>query len=118
MGDYDYRILYKNSEDIDTEIVLNEYEIKPALARTVHSSQGLQFPVVIYVGKNGNRLDLNINYTAYSRAKDKLYLLGFIDCFNGDNVREKVKKNTFINLHYMERINLYLNNILNKYILY
>ena len=105
LGDYDYRILYKNSEDIDTEIVLNEYEIKPALARTVHSSQGLQFPVVIYVGKNDNRLDLNINYTAYSRAKDKLYLLGFIDCFNGDNVREKSEeRNTFINLHYMERI--------------
>ena len=97
--------MYKNSEDIDTEIVLNESEIKPALARTVHSSQGLQFPVVIYVGKNDNRLDLNINYTAYSRAKNKLYLLGLIDCFNGLNVREKSEeRNTFINLHYMERI--------------
>ena len=105
IDDYDYRILYKNSEDIDTEIVLNESEIKPALARTVHSSQGLQFPVVIYVGKNDNRLDLNINYTAYSRAKTKLYLLGLIDCFNGLNVREKSEeRNTFINLHYMERI--------------
>ena len=88
-----------------TEIVLNESEIKPALARTVHSSQGLQFPVVIYVGKNYNRLDLNINYTAYSRAKTKLYLLGLIDCFNGLNVREKSEeRNTFINLHYTERI--------------
>ena len=105
IGEYDYKILYKNSDDIDTEIVLNEYEIKPALARTVHSSQGLQFPIVIYVGKNDNRLDLNINYTAYSRAKDKLYLLGLIDCFNGDNVREKSEeRNTFINLYYTERI--------------
>jgi hypothetical protein len=76
IDDYDYKILYKNSEDIDTEIVLND-----------------------------NRLDLNINYTAYSRAKNKLYLLGLIDCFNGLNVREKSEeRNTFINLHYMERI--------------
>jgi ATP-dependent exoDNAse (exonuclease V) alpha subunit len=104
IGDYDYRILYTNSENEESEIILTESEIKPALARTVHSSQGLQFPVVIYVGKNVNRLDLNINYTAYSRAKEKLYLIGLIDCFNGKNARKKSEeRNTFINLNYMER---------------
>ena len=32
-------------------------------------------------------------------------IMGLIDCFNGDNVREKSEeRNTFINLHYTERI--------------
>lgn len=104
VDDYDYKILYTNSDNKQVEIILNDNEIKPALARTVHSSQGLQFPIVIYVGKNHQRLDLNINYTAYSRAKNKLYLIGIIDCFNGENAREKSEeRNTFINLNYMKR---------------
>lgn len=104
VNDYDYRVSYINSENEKSEIILNDNEIKPSLTRTVHSSQGLQFPIVIYVGKSHNRLDLNINYTAYSRAKNKLYLIGLIDCFNGENVRKKSEeRNTFISLNYMDR---------------
>jgi len=98
---YEYKIKYKNCDGEESEIHLNEGEIKPALARTVHSSQGLQFPVVIYVCKNPYHLDMNINYTAYSRAKNKLYLIGNIDCFNSDRVRKKSKpRNTFMRLIY------------------
>jgi len=96
---YEYKIKYKNCDGEVSEIYLNEGEIKPALARTVHSSQGLQFPIVIYVGKNPYLLDMNINYTAYSRAKSKLILIGDIDCFNSGRVRKKSKpRNTFIRL--------------------
>lgn len=96
---YEYKIEYKNCDGEISEIHLNEGEIKPALSRTVHSSQGLQFPIVIYVCKNVYHLDLNINYTAYSRAKNNLYLIGNIDCFNSERVRKKSKpRNTFIRL--------------------
>ena len=96
---YEYKIKYKNCNGEMSEIYLNEIDIKPALARTVHSSQGLQFPIVIYVGKSSYLLDMNINYTAYSRAKSKLILIGNIDCFNSGRVRKKSKpRNTFIRL--------------------
>lgn len=96
---YEYKIKYKNCDGEESEIHLDEGEIKPALARTVHSSQGLQFPIVIYVCKSAYHLDMNINYTAYSRAKNKLYLIGNIDCFNSDRVRKKSKpRNTFTRL--------------------
>ena len=101
IGDFDYKILFEETNGVNIELVLNKYDIKPALARTVHASQGSQFNIIIYVCKNNYYLDLNINYTAYSRAKEKLYLIGNINCFNSDKVRNKSEpRNTFISLEY------------------
>ena len=83
------------------EVVLSDYDFKPALCRTVHSSQGLQFNNVIYICKNNYYLNSNINYTAYSRGKTKLYLIGNINCFDSDKVKQQSeKRNTFISYNY------------------
>ena len=48
---------------------------------------------------------LSLSFTIIILSFNRLYLLGLIDCFNGLNVREKSEeRNTFINLHYTERI--------------
>ena len=114
----DEGIIRANSEDDDDsyivellnqetkrKVTLQKDEIKPAFARTVHSSQGLQFKMVIYVCKNWYNLNKNINYTAYSRAKNKLYLLGGLMCFNSERVREPDEdRNTYISLKYDKAI--------------
>lgn len=63
--------------------------IKPSLARTVHSSQGLGFDVVIYVMKRPGYYNItrNMNYTAYSRSKKELYLLGYSNGFTYNKAR-------------------------------
>ena len=96
---YNYEYLIRLEDK--REVVLNENDFKPGLCRTVHSSQGLQFNNVIYVCKSNYYLNLNINYTAYSRAKNKLYLIGNINCFDSDKVKEQSeKRNTFISYAY------------------
>ena len=87
------------------EVVLSDYDFKPALCRTVHSSQGLQFNNVIYICKNNYYLNSNINYTAYSRGKTKLYLIGNINCFDSEKVKQQSeKRNTFISYNYEQTI--------------
>ena len=95
------------NEDIPRKypLILKKDEIKPAFARTVHSSQGLQFKKVIYVCKGWFNLNKNINYTAYSRAKSKLYLIGNINCFNSEKVREPdIDRNTYIRLRFDKNV--------------
>ena len=97
VNSFEYKILLYDGRDM----ILNESDIKPALAITVHASQGSQYSVIIYVCKNNYFLDSNINYTAYSRAKHKLYLIGDINCFDSEKVRNKSEmRNTFISLEY------------------
>ena len=66
---------------------VKESFIKPSLVRTVHSSQGNGFSSVIVLlptcsyGTN-NFINKNLLYTAFSRAKDSLYLLGNIKSYN------------------------------------
>lgn len=59
--------------------------IKPNYSRTVHAVQGLQFSEILYIvpKQGGNFINIKMNYTAYSRAKDKLYLIGNKDAFDG-----------------------------------
>lgn len=58
--------------------------IKPNYSRTVHSMQGLQFSQVLYVvpKQGGSFINIKMNYTAYSRAQDKLYLIGNKSAFD------------------------------------
>ncbi len=63
--------------------------LKSNYCRTVHSLQGLQFSHVLYVvPDNTSFLNMNMNYTAYSRAKDKLYLIGNRYSFEGGNAKK------------------------------
>jgi exodeoxyribonuclease V alpha subunit len=63
--------------------------IKPNYGRTVHSVQGLQFPRVIFIlpKSYGPLVNIKLTYTAYSRAKEKLYLIGQQHAF--DNYHSK-----------------------------
>ena len=58
--------------------------IKPNYSRTVHAVQGLQFNKIIYVvpKQGGSFINIKMNYTAYSRAQDKLYLIGNKSAFD------------------------------------
>ena len=71
--------------------------IKPNYSRTVHAVQGLQFNKIIYVvpKQGGSFINIKMNYTAYSRAQDKLYLIGTKSAFDGYNSKNpSPKKNT------------------------
>ena len=110
--------IFNGDEGIITEIVNGEYNIKlheggevsllpedfkPSFCRTIHSSQGLQYNKVVYIGSNYSNIKLN--YTGYSRSKDDLYLVGKDENFN--EKRNPVFRNTFINLHIDGKIDLF-----------
>ena len=72
--DNDHEIhLYENGE---IEVPLDF--IKPSYCVTIHSSQGLSFDkvITIYDKNNGSFINKNMNYTAISRAREDVYLLG------------------------------------------
>ena len=88
-------------------IILSESCFKPCFAITVHSSQGLGFNVIIYIANRNDNfmINKNINYTAYSRAKDKLYLIGDIINFSGSRAKENNKRNTFLKFLLKNNVN-------------
>ena len=59
------------------------YKIRLAYAMSIHKSQGSEFPVVILpITKSSHRmLQRNLIYTAITRAKSKLILLGELSAF-------------------------------------
>ena len=60
------------------------YKIRLAYAMSIHKSQGSEFPVVILPITSSSRrmLQRNLIYTAITRAKSKLILLGEYQAFN------------------------------------
>ena len=60
------------------------YKIRLAYAMSIHKSQGSEFPVVILpITSAGRRmLERNLIYTAITRAKSKLILLGELQAFD------------------------------------
>ena len=73
--------------------------IKPNYSRTVHAVQGLQFSEILYIvpKQGGNFINIKMNYTAYSRAKDKLYLIGNKNAYDGYNSKNpSPPKNTIL----------------------
>lgn len=84
------------TDGIET-VVVHEQHIKPLFARTVHSTQGLGFDCVLYVIDTPYPLNMNMHYTAFSRAKKKLHLFGSREHFNGRKARLKEEvKNSFV----------------------
>lgn len=90
-----------NKNYIDT----NSY-FKPSYAISVHKSQGLSFNNVITIynqfGQSGF-INKKLNYTAFSRAKDKVYLLGEQKYYiNNDDI----ERNTLIKYFYNDNIKI------------
>ena len=84
--------LYLENNNI---VYVPESYFKPNYCRTVHSSQGLQYSIVIYIlDKCSPFGNIRLNYTACSRPKDILYLIGNKNAFNNkDNPK---KRNTLL----------------------
>ena len=85
--DYSDRIItYSDKKDIR--------ELELAYAMTIHKSQGSEYPIVISIVSNIHKYMLNRNlvYTAWTRAKERLYVLG-----NEEAVETSAKENSIIN---------------------
>lgn len=73
--------------------------IKQAYSISVHKSQGSSAKIVIVLidKSHGFMLSRNLLYTAITRARDKLYIIGDLDAIkNGLNVIEQDKRNTWL----------------------
>lgn len=67
------------SDDLEADYEKNEMnELAPAYAVSVHKSQGSEYPVIILPLVPGHRIMLqrNLLYTAVTRAKDRVILVG------------------------------------------
>jgi ATP-dependent exoDNAse (exonuclease V) alpha subunit len=90
---YDVMLLFNGDIRLPTKY------FKPSLVRTVHSSQGLDFDIVIYVMNRHGYYNItrNMNYTAYSRSKKELYLLGYYNGFDYNKARlVNMKRNSIL----------------------
>ena len=102
---YDVKVLYPNGEldtvkDIDIQIIdkekniyrLNKRNFMLSYILTVHKSQGLGFDKLIYISyekKIETFVTKNLNYTAVSRGKEDVYLLGKLAMFTNSNESNK-----------------------------
>ena len=69
-------------------------ELELAYAMTIHKSQGSEYAIVINLVSNLHTYMLNRNlvYTAWTRAKERLYILG-----NEEAVKASAEKNSIVN---------------------
>ncbi len=73
------RLIVRYSEDKTAEYKREEMnELQPAYAMSVHKSQGSEYPVVVMPVVMGHRamLQRNLLYTAVTRARERVILLG------------------------------------------
>ena len=94
---------------IDMPIKLANEMLKLAYAVTVHKSQGLEYPLVIlpFIKAHGNNmLQRNLLYTAITRAKKKVIILG-----QGSAIQQAIKNDKIQrrNTIFGERIKLWTN---------
>ena len=88
---------HQDEESGDAFVTVPEDGIKPALVRTVHSSQGRGFGVGLYVLGSNWYMNMNMHYTAYSRAKKQLHLFGPRYYFCDDKSRTAVpRRNSYV----------------------
>jgi exodeoxyribonuclease V alpha subunit len=82
--------------DSDGNIKLYPDYLNPSYAITVHKSQGLGFDKVICIYE-GWFASKNLNYTAFSRAKEDLYLFGEQSAYrnNDTSIRKTLLNNFF-----------------------
>lgn len=74
------------------------HKITLAYAMSIHKSQGSEFPVVILpiTRQSGRMLQRNLIYTAITRAKSKLVMLGELAAFDYAVHNEGAKRNTYL----------------------
>ena len=75
------------------------YSLEPAYAISIHKSQGSEYPIVIIpISKeHTHMLSTNLLYTAITRAKDEVILIGDPEVFiNGINSYWKTERDTFL----------------------
>lgn len=74
------------------------HKITLAYAMSIHKSQGSEFPVVILpiTRQSGRMLQRNLIYTAITRTKSKLVMLGEIAAFDYAVHNEGAKRNTYL----------------------
>ncbi|WP_303973985.1 ATP-dependent RecD-like DNA helicase [Streptococcus merionis] len=74
------------------------YKITLAYAMSIHKSQGSEFPVVILPLTNSSRrmLQRNLLYTAITRSKSKLILLGNLSAFDYATTHTGTSRKTYL----------------------
>ena len=74
------------------------YKIRLAYAMSIHKSQGSEFPVVILPITSASKrmLERNLIYTAITRAKSKLILLGELQAFDYATQHIGTARNTYL----------------------
>lgn len=88
-----------NFEGNDITYPRNEwYKIRLAYAMSIHKSQGSEFPVVILPITSSSRrmLKRNLIYTAITRAKSKLILLGEYQAFEFATLHTGTARKTYL----------------------
>ena len=91
--------IYMSFEGNEVIYPRNEWnKITLAYAMSIHKSQGSEFPVVILpiTRQSGRMLQRNLIYTAITRAKSKLVMLGEIAAFDYAVRNEGAKRNTYL----------------------
>ncbi|WP_414966233.1 ATP-binding domain-containing protein, partial [Lactiplantibacillus plantarum] len=88
------------------------YKIRLAYAMSIHKSQGSEFPVVILPITSASRrmLERNLIYTAITRAKSKLILLGELQAFDYATQHIGTARKTYL----IERFSDLLENVEEK----
>lgn len=81
----DRTVIYSREDAVELEL---------AYAMTIHKSQGSEYAIVINLVSNLHTYMLNRNlvYTAWTRAKERLYILG-----NEEAVKASAEKNSIVN---------------------
>lgn len=89
-------------------------ECQPAYALTTHKSQGSEFKhVIIYVGKDADLLHVDQwFYTAFTRAKQKVYIYGYDTELISTVMREMPYRRTFMKHRIQTMFSRELNDLL------
>ncbi len=85
----------------DKKVNLNKkdlLELKHAYAISIHKSQGSEFKVIILpISKESkNMLNKKLIYTGITRAKDKLVVIGDMECFKESIFIEQTRRKTYL----------------------
>lgn len=89
-------------------------ELQPAYSYTTHKSQGSEFKIVIiYISKNANMLHLDQwLYTAFTRARQKVYIFGYSDEIIQTVLREMKHRRTFLKHRIQLKFSHQLNDLI------
>lgn len=100
--------LYGESKRVEIPITIADDMIKLAYCLTIHKIQGSEYPLVIIVlikAHGAMLLQRNLLYTAITRAKKKVVILGQASAIESSILNDKIQKR---NTLFAERIKLWM----------